>query len=82
VTTKIAGWAKDHPDVAKKWKAANPDAKDDPKDADLVAFFYQDYPRTRRTGRRWIPASGWTPTRRSKWSSSRTLRTPTFSPRS
>ncbi len=45
VTTKIAAWAKAHPDVATKWKAANPDAKDDPKDADLVAFFYQDYPQ-------------------------------------
>jgi K+-transporting ATPase ATPase C chain len=44
VTAKIAAWAKDHPDVVKKWKAANPDAKEDPKDADLVAFFYQDYP--------------------------------------
>ena len=45
VTTKITGWAKDHPDVVKKWKAANPDAKEEPKDADLVAFFYQDYPQ-------------------------------------
>ena len=43
MTTKITGWAKDHPNVAKKWKAANPDAKEGPKDADLVAFFYQDY---------------------------------------
>jgi K+-transporting ATPase ATPase C chain len=45
VTTKITAWAKTHPEVATKWKAANPDAKDEPKDADLVAFFYQDYPQ-------------------------------------
>jgi len=45
LTAKITGWAKDHPDLVKKWKAANPDAKEDPKDADLVAFFYQDYPQ-------------------------------------
>ena len=45
VTTKIAGWAKDHPDVVKKWKEANPDAKEGPKDDDLVALFYADYPK-------------------------------------
>ncbi len=43
VKTKIAAWAKDHPNVAKKWKEANPDAKDEPKDDDLVTFFFADY---------------------------------------
>jgi potassium-transporting ATPase KdpC subunit len=43
VQAKIVAWAKDHPDVVKKWKAANPDAKDEPKDEGLVSFFYQDF---------------------------------------
>ena len=43
VQAKIAAWAKDHPDVVKKWKAANSDAKDEPKDDDLVSFFYQEF---------------------------------------
>ena len=44
VTAKITGWVKDHPDIVKKWMEANPDAKEGPKDDDLVAFFYADYP--------------------------------------
>ena len=43
ITTRIVAWAKDHADVVKKWKAANPKAEGEPKDADLLAFFYSDY---------------------------------------
>ncbi len=43
VKTKIVAWAKDHPNVVKKWKEANPDAKDEPKDDDLVTLFFADY---------------------------------------
>ena len=48
--------------MVKKWKAANPDAKDEPKDADLVDLLLRrTTPRTPRTGRRSNRASGWTP---------------------
>lgn len=43
VKTKIVAWAKDHPYIGKKWKEANPDAKDEPKDDDLVTFFFADH---------------------------------------
>ena len=43
VKAKIVAWAKDHPNVAKKWKEANPDATDAPKPEDLVTFFFADY---------------------------------------
>ena len=41
--TKIVAWAKDHPTIVKKWKEANPDAKEEPKDDDLVTLFFKDY---------------------------------------
>jgi potassium-transporting ATPase KdpC subunit len=37
----VSAWAKDHSDIVKRWKAANPD-KGDPKDDDLTAFFKDD----------------------------------------
>ncbi len=55
VKTKIAAWAKDHPNVAKKWKEANPDAKDEPKDDDLVTFFFADYDKNPKD---WPPLDG------------------------
>ncbi|HVS34328.1 MAG TPA: potassium-transporting ATPase subunit C [Gemmataceae bacterium] len=37
----ITAWAKDHPAIVTRWKAANP-GKDDPKEDDLAAFFADD----------------------------------------
>jgi K+-transporting ATPase ATPase C chain len=45
VVKRINADGKNRDDVVKRWKAANPDAKDEPKDADLAAFYYQDQPK-------------------------------------
>lgn len=37
----LSAWVKDHPDIATRWKEANP-GKGDPKDDDLAAFFQDD----------------------------------------
>jgi K+-transporting ATPase ATPase C chain len=37
----LSAWAKDHPNIVTRWKAANP-GKDDPKDDDLAAYFKDD----------------------------------------
>ena len=42
VKARIVAWAKGRPNIARKWKEANPD-KGDPKDDDLVTFFFADY---------------------------------------
>lgn len=46
VKTKIAAWAKDHPNIRKKWKEANPDATDAPKPEDFVTLFFADYDKS------------------------------------
>ena len=42
VKARIVAWAKGPPNIAMKWKEANPD-KGEPKDDDLATFFFADY---------------------------------------
>src|SRR5262249_44014996 len=50
VQAYIVQWAKDHAEVMDAWKAANPDAKGEPKAKDLAQYFFPSYlkvhPRT------------------------------------